>query len=498
MSEKEGKIDEIIETLSPIERSIVPFLKEKTVKEIVEKSKMDETSVKRALSFLANKNAIELEIKETRQIILGDNGVLYLKNELPERRLINTLLKHKHLELKEAREKSGLSENEFAIALGVLKKKALINVLENKIMLSATPEEVEKKTLEEKFLSLLPLDFEKLKDEEKLVFEQLKSRKDVVRVEETKEMQFELTAVGKELLKNSGKLEQAAGLVEQLTPEMLEKNLWKGKSFRRYDITSKVPKIYGGKRQKYYEFLQEIRQKLSALGFEEMTGPSVVSEFWNFDALFQPQFHVAREWSATYFVKNKLKSEIPKELAEKVRKVHEEKWKTSWDIEKAKNLILRPQCTAVSAQTLPHAKIPGKYFAISRVYRPDVIDAKHLIEFDQAEGIILDENLNFSNLLGMLKLFATDIMGIKEVRFKPDYFPFTEPSAVMYVKHPKFGWIEVGGAGIFRKEVSETLTGKNVPVLAWGLGITRLAMIKLGIDDIRELFSYNIGFLRRK
>ena len=498
MTEKEGKIQELIDSLSPIERSIVPFLKEKKINEIIEKSKIDDTSVKRALGFLANKNVVKLEIKETKQVVLGDNGVLYLKNELPERRIMNTLLKHKRLELKEAMEKSGLSQNEFASALGVLKKKALINVSENKILLSATSEQVEKKTLEEKFLSSLPLDFEKLKDEEKLAFENLRSRRDVVRVEETKDMQFELTDLGRELLKNSGKIEQASALVEQLTPEMLEKGAWKGKSFRRYDITSKVPKIYGGKRQNYYEFLQEIRQKLTALGFEEMAGPTVVSEFWNFDALFQPQFHVAREWSATYFIKNKLKSEIPKELAEKVRKVHEEKWQTSWDIEKSKNMILRPQGTAISAQTLPHAKIPGKYFAIARLYRPDVIDAKHLIEFDQTEGIILDENLNFSNLLGMLKLFATEVCGIKEVKFKPSYFPFTEPSVEMHAKHPKLGWMELGGAGILRKEVSETLTGKTTPVLAWGLGINRLAMLKLGINDIRELFSYNLGFFRGK
>jgi phenylalanyl-tRNA synthetase alpha chain len=278
---------------------------------------------------------------------------------------------------------------------------------------------------------------------------------------------------------------------------MLKKNAWKGKQFRKYDIVSPVPRLFGGKRQPYLSFLQEVREKLVALGFEEMSGSIVENEFWNYDALFQPQFHAAREWTSTYYIKNKLKQEaIDKKIVENVKQQHEKSWKYNWSLEHAMRLILRPQGTVLSARQLPKAKVPGKYFAIARCYRPDVIDAKHLAEFNQVEGIIVQENLTLKNLLHILELFAREICNVKEIKFVPHYFPFTEPSVELHAKHPKFGWVELGGAGIFRREVTMPLFGNDVTVLAWGLGIDRLAMYKMGVEDIRELFSYDINFLR--
>lgn len=140
-------------------------------------------------------------------------------------------------------------------------------------------------------------------------------------------------------------------------------------------------------------------------------------------------------------------------------------------------------------------KIPGKYFALGRVYRPDVLDARHLLEFNQLDGIIVDKDLNFRHLLGILKEFAIEIAGAEKVRFYPDYYPFTEPSVQLSAKHPEMGWIEFAGAGIFRPEMTENL-GVKEPVLAWGMGVDRLAMFKLGIKDIRQLFSDDLTWLR--
>jgi len=140
-------------------------------------------------------------------------------------------------------------------------------------------------------------------------------------------------------------------------------------------------------------------------------------------------------------------------------------------------------------------EIPGKYFQIVRCYRPDVIDATHGVEFNQMGGFVIDENITFRHLLGLLKEFAKEMAGTDKVRFYTDYFPFTEPSVQLSAKHPDLGWIEFGGAGLFREELTAPL-GIKQPVIAWGLGIDRLAMFKLGITDIRELFSYKLDWLR--
>ena len=133
-------------------------------------------------------------------------------------------------------------------------------------------------------------------------------------------------------------------------------------------------------------------------------------------------------------------------------------------------------------------------FVIDKVFRPDVIDAKHFIEFDQLEGIVVDESVNLRHLLGLLREIAY-IFGAKKVRFRPHYFPFTEPSLEVDVYFENLGWVEIAGAGIFRPEVTLPLR-VEMPVLAWGIGIGRLAMLKLNVDDIRYLMSNDFEWLK--
>jgi len=501
MTEKESKENnELIDSLSPIERAVLPYLKEKNITKIAEKSGLNKAGVLRAIEFLSNKKVISLKFIEKNMIVLGNNGLVYLQNGLPERNLLKLLDEKKILPLQDAMRLSKLNEHEFKAALGALKRKALIRIENGKIILGAKKEEIIKKMFEESFIETLPRELESLAPEEKFAFQQLLLRKDIVRAEKVSTPEFSLTGVGEKVIKAD--LKKASDLVEELTPDMLKKDSWKGKKFRRYDVESPVPQIFGGKRQPYVEFLQNVRNKLVALGFEEMSGELVESEFWNFDALFQPQFHVARDWTSTYFVKNKLPNEkIDRKIIESVKKQHESSWNYKWDEEKANNKLLRPQGTVLSARqlasNLSQLKIPGKYFSIARCYRPDVVDATHLSEFNQVEGIIVKENLTIKNLFAVLEMFAREVAGAREIMLRPSYFPFTEPSVELFVKHEKFGWIELGGAGILRREVVKPLTGKDMTVLAWGLGIDRLAMMKLGINDIRELFSYDLDFLRK-
>jgi phenylalanyl-tRNA synthetase alpha chain len=297
---------------------------------------------------------------------------------------------------------------------------------------------------------------------------------------------------------------------------------WKGKVFRSYNVKVPPTRLIPGRTNPYVKFLEDVKDKLASLGFEEFDGPLVETEFWNSDALFMPQFHSARDIHDVYRVagteapagsggtagggavstKGACAGFIEEPWLSNVAAAHESGgatgsrgWGYSFDREFTRALILRSQGTVLSAKTLPRAKIPGKYFGIVRCFRYDKVDATHLPDFYQTEGIVLGEDVNLKTLLGMLEMFALEVAGAKEVKYVPGYFPFTEPSVEVHIKHPVLGWFELGGSGIFRPEVTESL-GVHVPVAAWGIGIDRMALMALGLNDLRELFSYDIENVR--
>lgn len=305
-----------------------------------------------------------------------------------------------------------------------------------------------------------------------------------------------------DIVKRAEKL--AGQEITHLSEELIKTDVWEKVSFKPYNVEVAGKRIYPGKRQPYQQFVTKMKRKLIELGFMEMSGPFVELEFWNFDALYQPQNHPARTWTDTYHLKNPTHGKLPDDkVVEQVGRTHEDGgstgstgWKYKWDPKIAARLMPRAHGTCLSARTLAsNPQIPGKYFAIARCFRPDVLDATHLIEFNQAEGIIIDESLNLKNLLGILKMFAIEIAGAEEVKFLPDYYPFTEPSVQLSAKHPDLGWIEFGGSGIFREELTKPL-GIEEPVIAWGIGIDRLAMFNLDIKDIRYLFATDLKWLR--
>jgi len=235
------------------------------------------------------------------------------------------------------------------------------------------------------------------------------------------------------------------------------------------------------------------------MGFSEFSGNIVQSAFWNFDALFQPQDHPAREMQDTFYLD--VTSPLP-DGWEKIRDMHEHGGETSstgwggrWNPEKARASVLRTHSTALSIQYLAaHPEPPVKAFSLSRVYRRESIDPTHLAEFEQLEGIVMDTDVTFNNLLGFLKEFYHR-MGFSDVRFRPAYFPYTEPSVEPEVWVDGLGWVELGGAGIFREEVTAPF-GITQPVLAWGLGISRVAMLRLGLSDLRQLYKSDIDWVR--
>jgi phenylalanyl-tRNA synthetase alpha chain len=301
-------------------------------------------------------------------------------------------------------------------------------------------------------------------------------------------------------------LRQAGVTGEELgavTPDLLEAGAWKSSSFRPYNINAPAARLLPGRRNPYASFLENVKDKLVGLGFEEFDGSLVETEFWNSDALFMPQFHSARDIHDVYYIADPTKArEIEEPYLSDVAQTHENGgqtgsrgWSYAFDREFTKRLILRSQGTVLSARQLPKAKVPGKYFGIARCFRYDRVDATHLSDFYQTEGIVLGEEVNLRTLLGFLEMFAVEVAGAKEVKYVPGYFPFTEPSVEVHIKHPVLGWFELGGSGIFRPEVTEPL-GVKVPVLAWGLGIDRMALMALGLNDLRELFSPDLENVR--
>ena len=496
-------INKIIESLSPNERKILPYIKEKSVDEICGKSKLDKTSVLRALEYLANKKIIILSHSKKKIVEIGVNGALYRKKGLPERRLLDMLGEKRIIKLEDGQKQSSLSDDEFKASIGVLKRKALIEIKNNKIMLTGNKEEISKRSLEEIFIGLLPVEYSSLNPEYLYALKSLEKRKDIVQIKEEDIVKIDITKLGEEILQS----EKSVGeMIEAITPKILEKeSAWKGKKFRRYDIISPLPSISGGKRHFVNQATDYARKVWTDMGFKEMTGNMVQSSFWNFDALFTAQDHPVREMHDTFFINKK--AELPdKKIIKAVRESHEKGvagskgWQYTWNEEEAKRLVLRTHTTCLSVQTLAKLNkkdIPSKFFAIGKCFRNETVDWSHGFEFNQTEGIVVDKNANFRHLLGYLKEFFNK-MGFEKVRFRPSYFPYTEPSLEVDVYNPeKKIWFEIGAAGMFRPEVVIPLLGENIPVLAWGPGFDRMIMNYYNIKDLREMYKNDLAQLRK-
>lgn len=477
-------------------------LKKAKFEELVKETGLEQVAVMRAVLGLQAKGLAKLHERSERVVKLTETGKKYAEIGLPEWRALRVLREKKKATLNDLREV--LSDDELKPIVGLLRKEGWANAKkeDGKLVLEITEKglSAEERPIDKALKLLVEREIVPVKEIEKLVpVKELKRRK--IGEEETiTERTVEITPEGEEL---APKVELKRE-VSVLTPELIKSGKWREVEFRKFDIKAPVRRIYPGKKQPYRAFLDKIRRRLIEMGFIEMTVESLIeTQFWNFDALFQPQNHPAREWTDTYQLKYPKTGFLPeKELVERVKAAHEHGlagsrgWGYVWSPERAMLLMPRAHGTALSGRQLAKGvEIPGKYFTIQRVFRPDVLDRTHLIEFNQIDGFVVGEDLNFRHLLGILKRFAVEIAGAKKVKFLPDYYPFTEPSVQMSAYHPELGWVEFGGAGIFREEMTKAL-GIDAPVIAWGIGIDRLAMFKLGIDDIRYLFSYDLRWLR--
>ena len=326
-------------------------------------------------------------------------------------------------------------------------------------------------------------------------------RRGVLRRVETRSVTVEITEAGRQSATAS-----TSGGLEKLTPEILASGGWKGRALRPIDVEAKAPRFNPGRRHPVRDFIREVRETYVSMGFTELQGRSVHPGFWNFDALFIPQDHPSREMQDTFYIEGLSDMRMSRTGAvANVAATHENGWKTGsrgwgyqWRIEEARRLVLRTHNTVLTVRALAESKEKEtRVFAVSKVYRNENLDYKHLAEFYQMDGIIVGKGLNVKHLMGFLTEFYKKL-GMSEVKLWPTYFPYTEPSlqVIGYSKAVK-SWIELSGSGVFRPEVTIPL-GVRVPVLAWGPGIERLMLIRYGLDDIRALYGDDLSWLRER
>ncbi len=453
--------------------------------EVAKDAGIGEDAASKALLWLADKKLVSIRESASSEISLAPEALAYLQKGFPEERVRQKAEKHASL--------ASLDDEEKRIGIPWAKRNGWVEITGGKLVLS----EKGKKESTASLVSACRAVMESRKPDKQwlgtLLSRSLASEK------ERKAISAELTPEGKReaLALPTG----ISGEINTLTREMLISGEWKKKSLRPYDISAEAEETVPGKRHGLGRLITKVRGIFSEMGFEEMEGPLVESSFWNFDALFQPQDHPARDLADTFYIDGEAQLPSDAELVKKVKKAHQKGWKYKWSEKEAKKLVLRTHTTAVSARYLASKcagkeKRPAKYFCVGKVYRNEATDYKHLAEFHQVEGIVVWDKATFRDLLGCLKEFYSKL-GFSKIRFRPSYFPYTEPSLEIEVFfEDRQQWMELGGAGILRPEVSLPLCGRY-PVLAWGLSLERPLMLLKDINDIRTFYRNDVGWLRQ-
>ncbi len=486
-------------------QAIVKSGRQSSPEAVARDSGLADSAIARAVLSLSQKGLVKERVEKKTELRLTEEGQSFGELGLPERRVVGAVYRTEgRLKLKEALRVTGLDQKYASIVTGWISRKGWGRIEKADsdllIVVDTNPATDE----DEKILTSLKggsVILEELSSEMREAALRLVKR-GVVEARVRNDREIEITPAGWDMATGvSARLE-----VSSLTSEMISSGEWEKVKLRSYNVSSPVPQTFPGKYHPYLRFLRTVKRKLVALGFREAVGPLVETAFINCDCLYMPQNHPAREIHDLYYLKDPSRASLEQygDLVKRVAGTHENGWKTGstgwrykFSIEESSKFILRSHGTALSVRSMisKDLQIPGKYFALARCFRPDMLDKTHLTEFNQAEGIVLDPSLNLRNLLGILEMFAREVAGADRVRFKPDYFPFTEPSVELQAYREGFGWMEFGGSGIFRPEVTEPL-GIKVPVLAWGLGIDRLYMMHRKIQDIRQLFTSDLDWIR--
>lgn len=482
------------QVLHPIEQKILRVLAEKknlTPEELAAVTKLSLDQVRRGIEWLKFKNLADVAESEKVTVTLGKRGSEALAKGLPERQLVNHLksLDGYSCEINDVK---NLLQNEFSPAIANAKKNKWIEIHENRMMLKGyhdtTPEEKILKTIS----SRAPAEVYASELEDKDALESLKKRPDLIVLASKKSVMVGLTEKGQEAAKNVPADIDHVSISE--TAHVPDSEV---KVTRAIDVEAPAPPVFAARSHPLRDVIDEVREIFVSLGFSEIIGNNVQSSFWNFDALFTPQDHPAREMQDTFYLKDVKAGTVARpDQIRKVSDAHEKGWNYQWKSEEAKKLVLRTHTTCVTIRALADQKHDeARLFSIGRVFRNEKLSYKHLAEFHQVEGVVVGKDVTLRDLMGLQTEFYHK-MGIKKIKFWPTFFPYTEPSLQSMIYNEKLGkWVELFGMGIFRPEVTKPLGIKN-PVLAWGGGIERIAMLRFGLEDVRELYENKFGWLR--
>ena len=507
-------------SLPPHEHAVLMALHaagtEKDFGRLVEETGLDQSLVSAALAGLTDRGWVAVTEETRHEPVLSDAGRKAAEHGAPERRLLLLLDLDHHVLMSEVHKVAAEKGFDGSAAVQwIFRKKwarkvksdagpdrlVLTPAGENALIKPPSPDEVaitraargEIRYLED--LAGEGVDVEELR-------KVLRSRKELVKLKVRKLRRAALTGEGKTA---AGSGVTAAEEVTALTPELIASGRWRDVTFKKFDVTLEAERRRPGKVHPISRIVQETREAFLSMGFSERQTDFVESGFWDFDALFQPQDHPAREMQDTFYLSRPGSLALPDDeaLVDRVRRTHEDGgdtgstgWGYTWSADKARQAILRTHTTATSVQALAeNPGAPQKVFTIGKVFRRETISYKHLPEFLQIDGIIVDEGATLATLKGTLTEYYRKL-GFPKIKFKPSFFPYTEPSAEVYVwLETRDQWVELGGSGIFRPEVTEPL-GVKAPVLAWGLGLERLALVRYGADHIRALYDGDIDWLR--
>ncbi len=492
--------------LHPIEKAFIKAMQEGgsdwiELESIASRANISIDQARRALEWLKDKGLVEITETISSTYSLGKAGRILANEGLPERKIVNAI-----------RETGGITKisslsktfgNELSPALGRARRNGWITVENETVRVldeAADSKEPEEEVLEKISSSSGGIFSAQLSKTELSIIDELSKRmKDLVIKNESKIMNVRLSELGKTI-----ELEADEEEISAITPSVLQTKEWKTRKLRPIDVGSHAPRVFPGRRHPLRIFIDEVRENFVSLGFEEIAGSFAQSAFWNFDALFIPQQHPAREIQDTFYIAD-TKAEIANfsDYEDLVRKAHETGgstgslgWHYKWSEDEARRVVLRTHTTAVTISYLAHQRPDeARVFTVSRVFRNEKPTYKNNPEFYQIDGVMVGKTLNLRNLIYIISKFYAKL-GFRKIKFWPTFFPYTEPSlqTMVYLESTK-KWMELGGMGVFRPEVTLPLGVKN-NVLAWGLGLDRLVMMRYGLNDIRQLYSANLGWLR--
>jgi phenylalanyl-tRNA synthetase alpha chain len=446
--------------------------------------KEDISVVMSTISWLEKKSLVEVKDNLIKNYSLTEEGKRYLNEGLPERRVFDMLEETDRIRMKD------VPPNVLRISVIWLKKFGA-KIENGAIIIEDKPRVNERIREHEEALKHV----KNLKEKDKV---KNLLRRGLIKERESIERFAKINDKGSEALKD---YKEKGKMVTKITKEVIER--WQDYHFKEYDVKMPVRATSFGRKHPLRTVIDEIREIFFSMGFEEIRGNFVESSFWDMDALFVPQQHPARDLQDTFYLKRPSKIKIDnKEYAKRVKLIHEDGgdtgskgWQYGWSYEEAERALLRTHTTVSSIRYAykNREKESFKAFTIGRIFRRENPDPTHLPEFTQIDGVLSEKDASLAMLIGILKHFYAE-MGFKNIRVKPSYFPYTEPSLEVDVYYDG-NWLELGGSGVFRSEVTHPLGIVN-PVLAWGLGVERLAMLRHNLKTMKELYVRDLEWIK--